>query len=86
MQEGSYKDAPRGRTPKVEKRFEKFIWIKWNGGDEEALGSSTNTWGEEKEKGEEKEEIEGTRRGEDGVARIEADQRRSHVVWGEKEW
>ena len=84
MQEiASYKDAPRGPTLKVE-RFGKFIWIKWNGGDEEALGSSTNTWGEEKAKGEEKEEIERTRR--DGVARIEADQRRSHVVWGEKEW
>ena len=34
MQEiASYKDAPRGPTLKVE-RFGKFIWIKWNGGDE----------------------------------------------------
>ena len=69
MQEiASYKDAPRGPTLKVE-RFGKFIWIKWNGGDEEALGSSTNTWGEE---GEEKEEEKRTRRVEGGEARIEA--------------
>ena len=86
MQEGSYKDTPRGRTLKVEKRFEKFIWIKWNGGDEEALGSSTNTWGGEEEgeeeKGEEDEErLDWRRGGEGGVARTEAHQRRSHVVW-----
>ena len=80
MQEiASYKDAPRGPTLKVE-RFGKFIWIKWNGGDEEALGSSTNTGGGEGG-GEEEKEEKRRRRVEGGEARTEAHQRGSHVVW-----